>query len=259
MKKMAILLMALVLIFLVSLLIHPSSSTNLPFPTSTPTPTLIDTSHQIYFKNQNYRYYYYQIPSTAKIELIPNFSPSHSAAEIIKERCDFAINGGLYTKEAKPVGLFYLNGQYLAPLITHSTFNGLLLQNKNGKLNLLSQNDFDQNFDQLNFVFQSGPYFDFSAPAKTHINQEYDRRHLVLKDDQNHFYFFSISFSDQAFSGPKLDDIPEFFSLSDIKKIANFTNALNLDGGSASAFYNGHYLLQELTPIGSLLCGTLEK
>ena len=127
-----------------------------------------------------------------------------------------------------------------------------------GSFSLAQKNNFDQNFDQLNFALQSGPYFDFSTPAQTHINQEYDRRHLVLKDDQNRFYFFSISFLDQAFSGPKLDDIPEFFSLPDIKKIANFTTALNLDGGSASAFYDGHYLVQELTPIGSLLCGTLD-
>lgn len=234
---------------------------NLPLTlisSTSPTPAISDTSKQLLLNNQNYRYYYYQIPKNSQLKLIPNFSSLNSSSQIIKNNsCDFAINGGLYTTESKPVGLFYLDNQSLGQQINHQTFDGFLTQDKNNNLNISSQDNFNNDLSQYNFALQSGPFYDLQSSAVDFINQEYDRRHLIAKDIDNNFYFFSISLKENAFSGPRLQDIYGFFQNSEIQKIAKFTFALNLDGGTASAFYNGHYLVQELTPVGSLLCGTL--
>ena len=259
MKKL-IIIFFLFLILVLLILKNINSSSPLDFSSSiSPVPTIVDTSHQLSLNNQNYRYYYYLIPKNSQLKLISNFSSSLPASEIIQNNCDFAINGGLYTQESKPVGLFYLNNQSLGQQITHQTFNGFLTQDKNNNLNIFSQNNFNNDLSQYNFALQSGPFYDFSIfySSVDFVNHEYSRRHLIVKDNQNNFYFFSISFVDQAFDGPRLEDIPAFFSQSEIQKIAKFTSALNLDGGSASAFYDGSYLVEELTPVGSILCGTL--
>lgn len=245
-------------IVLVFLFLNKNQASPLTLISSTsPSPTIIDTSKQLSLNNQNYRYYFYQIPKNSQLKLIPNFSSLNSASQIIKSNsCDFAINGGLYTTESKPVGLFYLNNQSLGQQINHQTFDGFLIQDKNNNLNIFSQDNFDNDLSQYNFAIQSGPFFNLKSPdSNSFVNQEYDRRHLIAKDKQNNFYFFSVSLKENAFSGPRLQDLSAFFNSPEIQKIAEFTSVLNLDGGSASAFYDGHYLVQELTPIGSLLCG----
>jgi uncharacterized protein YigE (DUF2233 family) len=259
MKKIIIIFLSfLIVVVLIFKIVNSSSSLHFS-SSSAPTPTIVDTSHQLSLNGQTYRYYYYLIPKNSQLKLIPNFSASFAASKIIQGKCDFAINGGLYTEEAKPVGLFYLNGQSLGQQITHQTFNGFLTQNKKNILNISSQDDFDNDLTQYNFALQSGPFYNFqnSYTSTDFVNHEFSRRHLIVEDNQNNFYFFSISLTENAFSGPRLEDIPVFFTSSEIQKIAQFTNALNLDGGAASAFYDGTYLVQELTPVGSILCGTL--
>jgi hypothetical protein len=253
-------LFLVVLVLIIFLYFKQNSSYSPNFSSSlTPIPTIIDTSHQLSLNNQNYRYYYYLIPQNSTLNLIPNFSSPRSASQIIKNHCDFAINGGLYTQESKPVGLFYLNNQSLGQQITHQTFNGFLTQNKNNILDVSSQDVFNNDLTQYNFALQSGPFYNFTTTYSStdFVNHEFSRRHLIAKDSQNNFYFFSISLTDNAFDGPRLEDIPAFFNHFEIQKIAKFIQALNLDGGAASTFYDGNYLVEEITPVGSILCGTL--
>ncbi|MBU1117634.1 phosphodiester glycosidase family protein [Patescibacteria group bacterium] len=259
MKKLAILfgISALLLVTFYYLQnLFPSQPQNSFYSPSSP--TIVDTSHQLNLNNQEYQYYFYKIPSSAKLSLIPNFTQKESAKNIVRDNCDFAINGGLYTKNETPVGLFFQDNQLLAKQITHQTFNGLLTKDKDSNLNILISTDFDNNFEKYDFIVQSGPFYNFFSNTKEeYVNHQFDRRHLIAKDVQDNFYLFSISSSNNAYSGPRLEDIPDFFSHPQIKQIASFSSALNLDGGSASAFYDGVYLVDELSPVGSILCGKL--
>ena len=63
---------------------------------------------------------------------------------------------------------------------------------------------------------------------------------LVLYDPEN------------TWSGPKLADTPGV--LSGVIERLQLTDALNLDGGSASAFIRGDLSLEELTSVGSFFC-----
>ncbi len=82
-------------------------------------------------------------------------------------------------------------------------------------------------------------------------NDELTRRMLVARSGDQ-WYFLAITDQDNTFNGPLLSDVPKILGKVPIV----IDEALNLDGGSASAFYSAHGArLGELTPIGSFFCG----
>ena len=86
------------------------------------------------------------------------------------------------------------------------------------------------------------------------------RRIVIGKTQANEIYLLAITDEANVNSGPQLADLPTIFHELNQNPILNlkskFLNLINLDGGSASAFYaeNGA-TLTELTSVGSFLCG----
>lgn len=205
----------------------------IPIPTSTPKPY----------------YYFYQINKQDNFIVIPNFENPQDSADIIKNNnCKYAINGGLYQENKKPLGLYFHNNKIINNKINSNIFNGYLYLNQNNVL------DISQNVsDNLKFIMQTGPYFDLNS-TQIDYNDKTARRHVIAKDSSNNLFIFSIFTPESFISGPTLNQIPQFFQKDEIKKIANFTQVLTLDGGSASVFYSPIHSLHESTFIGSLLC-----
>lgn len=194
-------------------------------------------------------YYYYKIDSQDQFIVIPNFSSPKDSADLIKENnCKYAINGGLYQENKKPLGLFINDNKLFNKKITSNIFNGFLYLDSNNIL------DFSQKTDIVSkFIMQTGPYFNLNS-TQIDYNDKTARRHVIAKDSSSNLYIFSIFTPDSLISGPTLNQIPEFFLKDEIKNIADFTDALTLDGGSASVFYSPAHSLHESTFIGSLLC-----
>lgn len=154
----------------------------------------------------------------------------------------------MYQENNKPLGSFLYNGQQSGKQIASNIFNGFLIQDTNKNLNI------GKTFQENNlFVMQTGPYFNLSSP-QINYNDKTARRHVIAKDSLNNFYIFSIFTQNSFISGPTLNQIPDFFQKDEIKKIADFTDILTLDGGSASVFYSPQASIHESTFIGSLLC-----
>jgi len=193
-------------------------------------------------------FYYYQINQQDNLVVIPNFDNPKDSLDLISENdCKYAINGGLYQENKKPLGLFVHNNKLINKNIKSNIFNGYLYTSNNildiGKTTI----------DNSQFIIQTGPYFNLNS-SQIDYNDKTARRHVIARDSQNNFYIFSIFSPDSFVSGPTLNQIPEFFQKPEIKKIANFTDVLTLDGGSASVFYSPTSSLHESTFIGSLLC-----
>jgi len=206
---------------------------------STPSPTPVSKPY----------YYYYQISNQDQLTIIPNFDNPKDSSELIKENnCKYAINGGLYQDNKKPLGLFFHDNKIISKKINSNIFNGFLVINQNNVLDIGNSTQ-----DNSQFIMQSGPYFDLSLP-QTDYNEKTARRHIIAKDSQNNFYIFSIFTPESFISGPTLDEIPKFFHTPEIQQIAEFTEILTLDGGSASIFYSPTASIHESTFIGSLLC-----
>lgn len=250
---------AILLLYFIVLYYHPTpSSNNYPSPTPLSLPTQIPspTPQALTLGNQTYAYYYHHLKPSEILTLIPNFTAQKSSSTIIEQnRCDFGINGGFYLKDNRPLGYFTI-GQTAYSLPSPSlTFNGVFYSS-NKKYFISLANSYRPPSD---FAFQTGPFYSLSQINYRFADKHYARRHLVASDAQNQLYFFSIFDPDNPLGGPRLEDIPTFFKHQTIQKIAKFTSVLNLDGGSASAYFDGHHQVSELKPIGSFLCGKSVK
>jgi hypothetical protein len=232
-----------------------------PQPSVTPTPA---SPNSLTINNRSYQYYYRQVDTyNETLDLIPNFSASSTSSEIIKQHeCIYGINGGFYLPTNSPLGLFQVGSQKLGQTSKSPTFNGFLSKSKHGDL-LISSNPSPSPPNQpLQFIFQSGPFYSLASSAKMHFaDTKNARRHLIAQDKNSVSYLFSVFGAESAFNGPTLDEIYDFFTHPSIQNIAPFTAILNLDGGSASAFYdqNQSIKVEELKPVGSFLCGQLKS
>lgn len=168
--------------------------------------------------------------------------------------CTYGVNAGFYTTDHKPLGIFISDKQSLQTNIhANALFNGFIYKTKTGKIEI-TDNQPDASID---WIFQSGPLF--TPDRKLTIkDDESARRILVGKTDLGDFYFLAITETNNTNSGPLLADLPEIIQLFNKLTTTHppLTTILNLDGGSASAFYGtGGTKLQELVLVGSFLCG----
>lgn len=200
--------------------------------------------------NVSYGIYFQEVGSD--LILIPNFSEKKSSEKILADsECKYGVNGGFYKKEGGALGLFARDGKILGEEITSATFNGYFWK-KGADMGLDWSRP--EGWIQTDFILQSGPLFDveFKGSGKF-VDEEQRRRVLVASDKGGKFYFVVIFDKDNNYGGPKLAEIAEILRAS---KFRDFDRALNLDGGSASAFYgeNGAKLW-EIANVGSFLCG----
>lgn len=242
-----------------------------PLPTTPVIPTEIvptkTPAKEFKLDGKTYQFYFHKIEKKETLSLIPNFQNAIFSLQIMKNNnCTFGINGGFYKKEGGSLGLFYTDQKLYGTKIQSTTFNGILGGKKDGTLFIMSSMDFpvysDYSASVYQFLLQSGPLiFLKNALQPNYIEEDYSRRSLIAKTVGGDFYLFSIFEKDNAFNGPRLKDLRGIFLTPEfIGKIPDFSGTsfeliLNLDGGSASAFYDKNVQVEEFNPIGSFLCG----
>ena len=216
-----------------------------PATRSTPAPkqnenqVLATPNARVVIDNRTYFVYWREIEKN--LTLIPNFERKIASSRLM-DNCTYGANGGFYTEDFKPIGLFISDGALLSTAIGNATFNGYFVKTDHFSLTRQPPTD------SVEFAVQSGPYV--TPKSRLNIkNDTYARRVLVGRSG-NTWRFLAITEKENTFSGPILADLPTL--LGDL----NIDEALNLDGGSASAFYSESGVrLGELTPIGSFFCG----
>lgn len=205
-----------------------------------------------YINNNGKDYEIFAQEIKGEIELISNFAEKLPSEEILRTNgCKFGTNGGFYKKEGGPLGLFLSKGNILSKEIQSSTFNGFFW--RKGEKLFLDWKGLKE-WEGANFALQAGPLFDVEYLGKgSFVDEEERRRVLVASDKNGKYYLLAIFEKDNNYGGPKLAEITEILRKSET---AHFDRALNLDGGSASAFYgeNGQKLW-EIVNVGSFLCG----
>lgn len=257
MKKLVIFTSVfLIIYFIFYFLIWKSGSENKNgvITEASPTPYLTNAPQASNFINveidgKSYLVYFSRL-SDKKIEIIPNFSQKRSSLTIIEEAgCKAAINGGFYTKEGEPLGLFIVNGKTYSPEIISdkSLLTGYFYLDLSGKPFINNQKPLDSLF-----VIQSGPFIESNYKFSTTVDEE-TRRTVIVQTTQGIVYVLTIVGKDDLYSGPLLSDLPLLlFSITTPFKIEK---ALNMDGGSASAYYGEDgFSLGELSPVGSIIC-----
>lgn len=172
---------------------------------------------------------------------------------MIKENnCTSGINGGFYDTENRPLGLFVNNFQTLRDPIKSKLLNGYLGIGATDSVFMG-----DELLDTHNrVVLQTGPLLMVNGqPVVLAItNDEPARRMVAAVDRDNYIVFMALYEPTSVFDGPLLEDLPTLVAAVDKEESLNVIDAVNLDGGSASAFYGPERTLRELTPVGSFFC-----
>lgn len=225
-------------------------------PTPSPSPTIKLQSNlktiEIPYEKQILRVLIKPLSTTPS--LLPNFSTKLSSSELVnKHACDVALNGGFYTKEDKPLGLFTVESKVYGEEVSSTLVTGFLSAGKEKHISINKTLPEDTS----TFALQTGPLF--TLPRNTPmsmVDDEFSRRSVIGEDEEGNFYAISMHDRDNLFSGPKLADVPVLLSIKKIRDEVSFSKALNLDGGSASFFYSKEdgIHLSELITVGSVLC-----
>lgn len=227
----------------------PQVNTNVT-PTIPATPTL-NPGKIITFGNEQFMYSYFIVQNPSDLALIPNFSHPKDVETLMTENnCVSAINGGFYDKSSKPLGYFRSDDKVFGSRIDSDLVNGFVWGDASGAAVIST----DLTFTNYRFAVQTGPVllFDSKALPLAINNDTGARRMIAAKNDT--LIFLTVYNGDSVYDGPKLTDLPGIIQAISQKENLNIADAINLDGGSASAFYMADTKLSELTPVGSLFC-----
>ncbi len=106
------------------------------------------------------------------------------------------------------------------------------------------------------WVVQTGPMlWDQNHSIKINTtNDKSARRGVALTTIDNKLYFVIFYNPRAEVLGPYLNDMPGILDKLGKLEQLEIISAINLDGGGASAFYDGKTFLEESDPVGTILC-----
>jgi uncharacterized protein YigE (DUF2233 family) len=224
-----------------------------PEATSTPTVPISPTSQT---QTGGIKSSWIIVRNMDKISLLSNIVERLSASEA-KEKygCTAIINGGFYSADesgenAKHIGLFISNGNQISPSQTNTLFNGFF--SISGTTPSISSTV----PPNVKTALQTGPVLMKNGKASllTLARDEDARRMIAATTPQNEVIFLALYDPSSFFNGPKLEEVPKILSDIDKSTSLDFKDAINLDGGSHSAFISEEISLTDVQTPGSYFC-----
>ncbi len=197
--------------------------------------------------------YQYVIAAPSQVTLFSNLKQSTDSASAKRtHQCTSLINAGFYTKEQKHLGLFISNHTNIHPAIESTLVDGYLSISDTNQATI----SFQEPSSESRFAVQSGPIIrtDSTKRLLRLIDDKFARRSIAGISDDGHLIFLTLYFKDQEYSGPLLSRTPYILEAIQQAENMHITAAINLDGGSASAFLSDTGALTELAPIGGFFC-----
>jgi len=166
--------------------------------------------------------------STA-LRMIDNPEGQSLAAVMKQERWACGVNGGYFDTEFKPIGLRVSNGTTFSPLRRARLITGILLQSDRG-IEIVRVSEFSR-VKKIITAVQSGPFL-----------VEGNKRIRGLNDSQlARRTFAALTTDDRAFLGicsdVSLTQMADILATVPILADSKIRRAMNLDGGSSSAFW----------------------
>lgn len=198
----------------------------------------------------------------SRISLYPNFEDKKTAKNLMEEYdCHMLINGGFYSSEDgenSPLGLFVSEGKVISKYRENKTHNGVFYIKNNQDPIVSRQTPSAGIFTAV----QTGPVLiENNEEVELSLSKDKNARRMVAATTaENGLIFIAVYEEGTAFSGPRLIDLPQIVSKFSAENNISIKDAINLDGGSASAFYvkSGAFgeevALSEASPLGSFFC-----
>lgn len=185
----------------------------------------------------------------SRLRLFSNLAEQKSAVELAAvKNCEFLVNAGFYDEQDRHLGWFQADGRELSPAQSNRLFDGFLsIDSGRAEIGFSPR-------EAADFGLQSGPVLVFDAkPLKLTIKDDQPRRRVVAALTRDQQLIFLVILSPQSdYSGPLLADTPRLVLAIN----RDIVSAVNLDGGSASAFITPEVNLPEYQPLGGFFCYT---
>lgn len=222
-----------------------------PIPQKSPPPIPVDPLEQMTqfeFQDRQFAYASFVVNRLSSLTLNSNLPSPQTTDQIINQNnCQFLTNGGFYDTQDNHLGLLVSDSSTRSASLQSRLFDGFL-GFTNSTANIASSNPQTPN------VLQSGPLLLINSnPTRLTIkNDKPARRIIAATNSTNQLVFLVITGADSITTGPYLADLPDIiFNLS---TQLDLNHAINLDGGSASAFITPDLAIEEINPIGSYFC-----
>ena len=163
------------------------------------------------------------------LRVIDNPDSQSLGAAMKREKCVCGVNGGYFDIEFKPIGLRVADGRTFSPLRRSHLITGILLQSDRG-LDLIRVGEFSRT-KEIIAAIQAGPFL-----------VEGNKRIRGLNDSQlARRTFAGIATDDRALIGVcsdvSLADLANILATTPVTAGYKIRRAMNLDGGSSSAFW----------------------
>ena len=163
------------------------------------------------------------------LRVIDNPDGQSLGAVMKREKCVCGVNGGYFDREFKPIGLRVADGTTFSPLRRARLITGILLQSDRG-IDVVRVSEFSR-ATKIIAAVQSGPFL-----------VEGNKRIRGLNDAQlARRTFAGIATNDRAFLGfcsdVSLAQLANILATAPIATDSKVRRAMNLDGGSSSAFW----------------------
>lgn len=205
------------------------------------------------YKKFDYVVRWIVIRDTQRIALNSNLLDSLTTDQIIeKNKCIYLISGSFFDQENNHIGLFISNKNILSSPINDNFFNGYLSINEKGTVLIDQKIQSDSEY-----ALQSGPILLLNEKyidIKSLNNDKKSRRIVAAIDRRGDLYFFVIFDPNNYISGPFLAEAGEIIKSLEEDSNVDLVSAINLDGGTHSAFITKSTKIKELTEIGSYFC-----
>lgn len=166
--------------------------------------------------------------STA-LRVIDNPDGQSLAAVMKRQKYACGVNGGYFDTDFKPIGLRIADGATFSPLRRARLITGILLQSDRG-IDIVRAGEFPRT-KRIFAAIQAGPFL-----------VEANKRIRGLNDSQwARRTFAAISANDRALLGfcsaVSLSDLADILATLPVAADSRIRRAMNLDGGSSSAFW----------------------
>lgn len=246
---MAKLIVGIVLLFFLGLLVMAGSRQEQKTATLVKIP---DTIREVVVSGEKFAYVF-SISDPGRTKLVSNFEDKLSSAELTQNNhCASGINGSFYDENREPLGWWKSEGVTRKKPTHNNLLNGYIGLRENNTM-WINKNPPDS---EVVWGMQSGPVLitDGKQEKLTLAADKQARRSVGGTTALGKFVAMSIFRRDSRFDGPLLSLLPAVVGSISDKEGWQIMDAVNLDGGAASAFYSANELVPEMVVVGSWIC-----
>jgi hypothetical protein len=163
------------------------------------------------------------------LRVIDNPDGQTLAGVLKRENCACGVNGGYFDPNFEPIGLRIVNEQIIAPLRRARLITGVLTASPRG-VQIMRSREFSRP-QKIAAAIQCGPFLVDASQHVRGLNNSQRARRTFAATATHERALLGVS------SVVSLADLAQILATTPIDPNSKITRALNLDGGSSSAFW----------------------